>query len=525
MGYRMRKKDEINMYIDYKKSHRRWKRRRRRKKRKVLLSIAVVLVLALCAAGVYFAVHIKGKEDYSFKVNRSDETDITDNDVSDKNNISDTPNNDYANNGSESNTDNASFPTSGDEGKTSDSDNGTASKDNEEKSNNAGPEKNNEDNGNSEYNQNREKTTDNIGNKTETSDNNKIGNYDSKDSCNKNISKETDNRVPVKAKGIYVTSGAIMKKRDKLIEIADTTEINAMVIDVKDDSGRITFDMANTMAHDIGATTNTIYDIEDLLKLLEEKRIYPIARIVTFKDPYLAEHKQEYAIKNKDGTIYRDNNGECWVNPYNKEVWDYVLEIAKKAAEVGFKEIQFDYIRFSTGKGISNADFGPLAEEKSKEEIITEFTRYAYENLKPLGVFVSADVYGTIINSSIDSGLVGQNYVEMAKYLDYICPMIYPSHFAEGNYGVQYPDLEPASIITKVLETSMKKMNQIPEGEHKAIVRPWLQDFTATWIKHHQVYTGKQVREEINAVYTSGYSEWLLWNAASNYSVDGLDNE
>jgi len=334
--------------------------------------------------------------------------------------------------------------------------------------------------------------------------------------------KEIDTRVPVRVKGIYVTSRAIMDKRDALIEIADTTEINAMVIDVKDDNGRITFRMEDTMAHEIGATTNTIHDIGDLMKLLEEKEIYPIARIVAFKDPYLAEQKQELAVKNKDGTIYRDNNGECWVNPYNKEVWDYLIEISAKAAEAGFKEIQFDYIRFSTGKGIADADFGPLAEEKTKEEIIIEFIKYAYEKLKPLGVFVAADVYGTIISSSIDAGLVGQNYVEMAKYLDYICPMIYPSHFAEGNYGVEYPDLEPFQIIRKVLTASKKKLEMIPEGEHRAIVRPWLQDFTASWIKHYQVYTGKQVREQIGAVYASGYSEWMLWNAASNYSVDGL---
>lgn len=333
---------------------------------------------------------------------------------------------------------------------------------------------------------------------------------------------EIDTRIPVRVKGIYVTSRAIMDRRDELIEIADTSEINALVIDVKDDNGRITFKMDNTMAQEIGATTNTISDIDDLLKLLKEKEIYPIARIVAFKDPYLAEQKHELAIKNKDGTLYRDNNGECWVNPYEKEVWDYLIEVSTKAAEMGFMEIQFDYIRFSTGKGMSEVDFGPLAEEKTKEDIIIEFTQYAYEKLKPLGVFVSADVYGTIISSSIDAGLVGQNYVEMAKYLDYICPMIYPSHFSEGNYGVEYPDLEPFKIIRKVLTASKSKLEQIPEGEHKAIVRPWLQDFTATWIKHHQVYGGKQLREQIGAVYAAGYSEWLLWNASGKYSVDGL---
>lgn len=352
----------------------------------------------------------------------------------------------------------------------------------------------------------------------------------SKDSKNKVVDEskddktlqEVDNREPVRVKGIYVTSRSIMDKREKLFEIADTTEINAMVIDIKDDNGRITYMMDSPKALEIGATTNTISDIEELMAILEEKDIYPIARIVAFKDPYLAEQKHELAIKNKDGSLYRDNNGECWVNPYEKEVWDYLIEVSSKAAEIGFKEIQFDYIRFSTGKGMSNVDFGPLAREKTKEDIIIEFTKYAYEKLKPLGVFVSADVYGTIISSSIDAGLVGQNYVEMAKYLDYICPMIYPSHFGEGNYGVDHPDLEPFKIVRKVLTASKEKLDQIPEGEHKAIVRPWLQDFTATWIKNYQEYGGLELREQIGGVYGAGYKEWLLWNAACNYSVDGL---
>ncbi|HHT88148.1 MAG TPA: putative glycoside hydrolase [Clostridiales bacterium] len=336
---------------------------------------------------------------------------------------------------------------------------------------------------------------------------------------------ESDTRTPVRVKGLYVTSRAIMDKRDEIIEIADTTEINALVIDVKDDNGRITFQMDSPKAQEIGATTNTISDIDALMRLLKIKNIYPIARIVAFKDPYLAEQRHELAIKNKDGSLYRDNNGECWVNPYEKEVWDYLIEVSTKAAEAGFMEIQFDYIRFSTGKGMSNADFGPLAEEKTKEDIIIEFTQYAYESLKPLGVFVSADVYGTIISSSIDAGLVGQNYVEMSKYLDYICPMIYPSHFADGNYGVEHPDLEPFNIIRKVLRASKNKLNEIPEGEHRAIVRPWLQDFTATWIKNYQEYGPSQIREQISGVYVVGYSEWLLWNASCNYTVDALRKE
>jgi hypothetical protein len=333
-------------------------------------------------------------------------------------------------------------------------------------------------------------------------------------------------RNAVKVKGIYVTSQvAASANLSKLIEIADTTEINAMVIDIKDDYGKISYQMDSAIAKEIGATTNTISDIKKLMKELKDREIYLIARIVAFKDPYLAEQRQELAIKNKDGTLYRDNNGEGWVNPYNKKVWKYLVDVASQAAGVGFDEIQFDYIRFSTGIGISNVDFGKAALNKSKEDIILEFTKYAYEKLKPLGVYVSADVYGTIISSSVDAARVGQNYVEMAKYLDYICPMIYPSHFGEGNYGIDYPDTKPYETIRKVLTASREKLGQIPEEEHCAIVRPWLQDFTASWLEHHITYGSKELREQINGVYSVEYEEWLLWNAACRYSVEGLLKE
>lgn len=333
---------------------------------------------------------------------------------------------------------------------------------------------------------------------------------------------KADTRIPVRVRGLYVTSSAAMEMREDLISIADTTEINAMVIDVKDDSGKITYKMDSAMANEIGAVTNTISDIDSLISTLKEKDIYVIARIVAFKDPYLAEQRHELALKNNDGSLYRDNKGECWVNPYKHEVWDYLVEIASGAAATGFDEIQFDYIRFSTGSGMSEINFGQDSKTKTKEDIIIEFTKYVYEKLKPLGVFVSADVYGTIISSSIDAGLVGQNYVEMSRYLDYICPMIYPSHFGKGNYGVEYPDLEPFKIIRKVLTASKTKLEQIPEGEHRAIVRPWLQDFTASWLDHYMEYGGNELREQIGGVYGAGYKEWLLWDAGCTYSVDGL---
>lgn len=337
---------------------------------------------------------------------------------------------------------------------------------------------------------------------------------------------DTQGREAVKVKGIYIKAPSAGSERiDKLIELIDKTELNAVVIDVKDDSGNITYAMESQTAAEIGAISKAIPDIGSLLAKLKEHNIYTIARIVAFKDPLLAEKRQELAVKNSDGSLYRDNNKEGWVNPYNRKVWDYLAEVATQAAMDGFDEIQFDYIRFSTGAGMTKADFGEEAKTVSKTEIITEFTRFIYEEIKPLGVFISADVYGTIINSNVDAVIVGQDYAQMARYLDYICPMVYPSHFAEGNYGIKNPDREPYNIIKKAMEASNAALAQIPEDEHRAVVRPWLQAFTASWVKNYIKYGGKEIREQIDGVYSAGYDEWLLWNAAASYSEAGLLQE
>ena len=241
---------------------------------------------------------------------------------------------------------------------------------------------------------------------------------------------EQERREPVKVKGIYV-SGPIAgnARMDELIKLVDTTELNAMVIDIKNDDGRVTYKMdSDTLASQIGASINYVSDMKELVQRCKEKNIYLIARVVAFKDPYLAQQRPELAVRKKNGDIFYDKSGLAWVNPYNREVWDYLVEIGTQAAEAGFDEVQFDYIRFSTDLKTDKMDFGPAAEEQSKTDVITEFTQYAYDKLSPEGVYVSADVYGTIIDSKIDQDIVGQNFVDMASHLGYICPMGYPSH-------------------------------------------------------------------------------------------------
>lgn len=330
---------------------------------------------------------------------------------------------------------------------------------------------------------------------------------------------------PVKAKGIYV-SGPVAgtAKMDVLIDLVDQTELNAMVIDVKNDEGRVTYKMQSGQVTELEAGVRYIPDIKELVAKCKEKDIYLIARIVAFRDPYLAEKKPEWAVHTKDGTIFRDKKGLAWVNPYQREMWDYLAEIAFQAAADGFDEVQFDYIRFSTDIGEEDVDYGPEAEKIDKIGIITEFTEYMYGRLAAQGVYVAADVFGTVIDNETDQRIVGQDYDEMAARLDYICPMVYPSHYHNGAYGIAVPDAAPYATVYAAAASSAQELTAVPE-EKRARVRVWLQSFTAKWVSGHISYGPQQIREQIKGAYDAGYEEWILWNAGVNYQPEALLTE
>ena len=328
-------------------------------------------------------------------------------------------------------------------------------------------------------------------------------------------------KTPEKVKAVYLAAG-YMSKLDEVIRMANETEVNAVVIDIKDDNGYLTFSTDNPELQNMLKAKPAIQDIEEVMNKLYQNNIYPIARIVTFKDSVVEKTHPERMIQTKDGQVYATSKGEKWLDPYNKENWAYILEVCKEAISLGFKEIQFDYIRFHESMKDEVCDF---PEEITRVEIITAFVDYMYEILHDEGIVVSADVFGTIITSKIDAEIVGQDYKELVKRLDYICPMIYPSHYAAGSFGIAYPDLDPYGIILGALQYSNSVLKEIPRSERRAEVRPWLQDFTATWVKPYQVYGGEQVRQQIDATYDALIDEWILWNAAAKYSEDGLKKE
>ena len=417
----------------------------------------------------------------------------------------------------------------------------------------------------------------------------------------------------VKVKGIYVSGPmAGTAGMDNLIALVDRTELNALVIDVKNDDGYLTCELDVPLAEQIGSEKHYIKDLPALVQTCKEKNIYLIARVVAFKDPILAEKMPEWSLHNSDGSIFRDKSGLAWVNPYRKEVWEYLASVGEAAIKAGFDEVQYDYVRFSTDSRMKQVDFGDSTKGRTKTEAISGFTLYASERIHAAGGRISADVYGVVIDSEEDQQIVGQNYVEMSRSLDAISPMIYPSHYGPYNYQIPVPDAQPydtvlaamqaskmvlagldpktgkkpvsadvsgndavdAAIVggeavsgnnaadaaadsqstsgttavsgndavqnaenaqaadgaqaaedaaAKTFALSKEEIAQLdPTTGVQATVRPWLQDFTATWVKGHISYGPEEIRAQIQALYDAGYEEWILWNAANRYTEGGL---
>ena len=324
-------------------------------------------------------------------------------------------------------------------------------------------------------------------------------------------------------RGIYIPASKV-EDYEEYIAMAKRTNVNSFVIDVKNDQGYLTFASSNKKLVDRGCVLASppIEDIQKVMKRLYEEDIYPIARIVTFKDNVATEHFPGLAMKDLEGEVFETKTGDKWLNPYNKENWEYILEVCKEAIKVGFKEIQFDYIRFHESMTEERVQLGT---DKSKSEVITEFVTYMCESLKEYGVSVSADVFGAVVMSKVDGENVGQDFNELCKHLDYICPMVYPSHYAAGTFGIEYPHIQCYDIILRSMELAQDRLMENPRDERKAQIRPWLQDFTLAGMEPYQFYGEEQIRSQIQGTYDAGIDEWLFWNASGKYTEAGLDDE
>ncbi|MDF2519847.1 MAG: hypothetical protein K0R84_475 [Clostridia bacterium] len=334
---------------------------------------------------------------------------------------------------------------------------------------------------------------------------------------------EYPNNPRVEVKGVYVTlysaSGA---RLDKLIEMSKRTEINTFVIDVKDDNGNMLF--ATEAADKFNPDANKkapIKDIKAFMQKLKDNNIYAIARIVSFKDPSYAKKHPDKAIVYKDtNQPFTNSDGLIWVSAHDRDLWQYNLEVAKEAAAAGFNEIQFDYVRFPAsngGKLDKMLDYRNTTGE-SKPETIQNYLKEARKQLSPLGVYISADIYG-LVGSVADDMALGQYWEAVSNVVDYVSPMMYPSHYANGTYGLSIPDAYPYETIYQCTKDSISRNKNI---QTPATIRPWIQDFTAPWVKGHIKYGVNEVEAQIKALEDNGVKEYLLWNAGNTYSEGAL---
>lgn len=325
----------------------------------------------------------------------------------------------------------------------------------------------------------------------------------------------------VVVRGIYVSAPNMNgAKFDKLYKLVQDTDLNAMVIDVKNDSGQVTYQSALPIVQNIGADAKPIIpDLPEKIRNLKSNGIYTIGRIVVFKDPYLASKKPEWAMQKKKGGVWKDAKGISWVDPYQEDVWNYNIALAQEAAALGFDEIQFDYVRFPDNAKKVDAEVRfSQASGLNKMETIQQFLAKAKEQLPK--VKLSADVFGLTTSAKDDMG-IGQKWELIASTVDIISPMIYPSHYAKGEYGIGNPDTEPYRTVSSALQDAVAKNNAIVEegfSPRTAQIRPWYQDFTATWVKPHLTYGAKEIREQVRAGEEKGIKEFLLWNPSGEYS-------
>lgn len=332
-----------------------------------------------------------------------------------------------------------------------------------------------------------------------------------------------DTNPRVKAKGIYVTIySASGKKLDQLIEMTKRTEINAFVIDVKDDNGIMLFNTKAAEQYAPKANKGSyIKDIKAFTKRLKDNNIYMIARIVTFKDPiYTAQHPERSILNKATGQPFTNADNLRWASAYDRELWAYDVAVAKEAAEAGFNEIQFDYVRFPAsngGKLDKQLDYRNTKNEL-KPEAVQNFLKYAHKELSPLKVYISADVYG-LVGSVTDDMALGQHWESLSNVTDYLCPMMYPSHYANGTYKLSVPDAFPYETIYNSTKDGIARNKNI---QTPAMIRPWIQDFTAAWVKGHISYREPQVRAQIKALKDNGVEEYLLWNASNRYTESAL---
>jgi len=329
--------------------------------------------------------------------------------------------------------------------------------------------------------------------------------------------------TPEPLKAIYMTSwvGGTKDLRERIIDIVDETEINALVIDIKDYSGHIAFAVEDPLLREIGASEERILDIKEFIGFLHDKNIYVIGRISVFQDPIYANLYPELAVqKESDKSVWKDYKGLSFVDAGSKEFWDYIVALGKESYAVGFDELNFDYVRFPSDGNMKDIYY-PLSEKYiledpayGKAKVLEDFFAYLNRKLSSTDAVLSADLFGMTMTNSDDLN-IGQVLERAEPYFDFIAPMVYPSHYPATFNGYGNPNDYPYEVVKFSMESGVERLVAASSSPLK--LRPWLQDFD-----YGGDYGAEEVRAQIQATYDAGLTSWMLWDPANRYTIDAL---
>jgi hypothetical protein len=338
--------------------------------------------------------------------------------------------------------------------------------------------------------------------------------------------------TPESVRGIYLTSHAVgdANIRARLLRLVEDTEINTVVIDIKETDGIVATHMGDYAQ--IPFQEERMPGIQSLLEELYEREVYTIARIVLFKDQRWTEVFPEDAVKRKDDpqTVWTDYRGKKYVDPGAQAYWEYLVALSMRVHQMGFDEIQVDYVRFPSDGNMANTYY-PHSQDKldvlggmnGRVAVIDAFSRYYTSALRAQhpDIVLSADTFG--MTTSLNNDLtIGQMQDSFMKYFDYVSPMVYPSHYPEFFVPLEgHPDNHPYEVVKKAMDDGVAKAQRAGQDPDK--LRPWLQDFTCSWCEGYYPYGAREVREQIQATYDAELDSWLLWNAGSRYTKTALE--
>jgi hypothetical protein len=316
---------------------------------------------------------------------------------------------------------------------------------------------------------------------------------------------------PVKVKGVLMTGYTAGGSRfDDILALLRRTELNAVVIDIKDERGEISWIPRSRQARMAGAGIPKIVDPAATIRRLKRAGVYVMGRVVTFQDSIMSRVRPDLAIQDLKGGVWQSYKGESWLDPYSLQAQDYNIALAIEAVELGFDEIQFDYVRFPSD-GDTARMWSRYKDERAPHDAIRHFLSRARSQIVPRGAYISADLFGLVALVIDDLG-IGQKLELIAREVDYVSLMLYPSHYHKPEYGIPDPEREPYKTVALSLRDAKERI-----AGTRAKLRPWLQDFTL-----RVPYTPAEVRAQIQAVEDLGIDEWILWNARNRYTEDAL---